>query len=92
MSGRYFIVAKGILSNSWQINTSLNKKFKNLKFYEIKKKSEIKKEKKDLVSKLDTLESEYKGICFKKFSRDLKKYTIQLNLLEIEISSGINLK
>lgn len=86
--GRYFIVAKEykVIADRFE---SLNKKEKNLKFYEIKKKLEIKKEKKDLVSKMEDLETEYNGILALKNKNEFKNTVEEIKSLGSSLISSL---
>ena len=86
--GRYFIVAKEykVIADRFE---SLNKKEKNLKFYEIKKKLEIKKEKKDLVSKMEDLKTEYNGISALKNKNEFKNTVEEIKSLGSSLISSL---
>ena len=86
--GRYFIVAKEykVIADRFE---SLNKKKNNLKFYEIKKKLEIKKEKKDLVSKMEDLKTEYNGILALKNKNEFKNTVEEIKSLGSSLISSL---
>lgn len=88
-SGRYFIVLKEYSKLANEYN-DLNKKVDNLKFYEIEKRVSMNNQRKEIKSKLESLESEYKGIIALKTSSEFKE---MYNLIKSErekIISGIN--
>ena len=88
-SGRYFIVIKEYYKLANQYN-DLSKKIDNLKFYEIVKKSELNNQRKEIKSKLDTLESEYKGIIALKTSPEYEKVYNSIKSDREKIVAGIN--
>lgn len=87
--GRYFIVLKEYSKLANEYN-DLNKKIDNLKFYEIVKKSELNNQRKEIKSKLDTLESEYKGIIALKNSPEYEKVYNSIKSDREKIVTGIN--
>ena len=87
--GRYFIVLKEYSKLANEYN-DLNKKIDNLKFYEIVKKSELNNQRKEIKLKLDTLESEYKGIIALKNSPEYEKVYNSIKSDREKIVAGIN--
>ena len=86
--GRYFIVAKEykVIADRFE---SLNKKEKNLKFYDIEKRINIKKEKHSLISKMEDLKTEYKDILDLKNKDDFKNTCEELKSFGDTIISSL---
>lgn len=82
--GRYFIVTKEYKVTADKFE-KLNKQEKNLKFYNIEKRINIRKEKNILISKMEDLKTEYKGILETKNTENFK------NICEIIKSYGENI-
>ena len=87
--GRYFIVLKEYSKLANEYN-DLNKKFDNLKFYEIEKRVNINNQRKEIKSKLESLESEYKGIIALKSSSEFKEMYNSIKSDREKIVAGIN--
>ena len=86
--GRYFIVAKEykVIADRFE---SLNKQEKNLKFYDIEKRINIKKEKHSLISKMEDLKTEYKDILDLKNKDDFKNTCEELKSFGDTIISSL---
>ena len=86
--GRYFIVAKEykVIADRFE---SLNKQEKNLKFYDIEKRINIKKEKHSLISKMEDLKTEYKDILDFKNKNDFKNTCEELKSFGDTIISSL---
>lgn len=86
--GRYFIVAKEykVIADKFK---SLNTQEKNLKFYDIEKRINIKKEKHRLISKMEDLKTEYNGILDLKNKDDFKNTCEELKSFGDTIISSL---
>ena len=86
--GRYFIVAKEykVIADKFK---SLNIQEKNLKFYDIEKRINIKKEKHRLISKMEDLKTEYNGILDLKNKDDFKNTCEELKSFGDTIISSL---
>lgn len=86
--GRYFIIAKEykVIADRFE---SLNKQEKNLKFYDIEKRINIKKEKHSLISKMEDLKTEYKDILDLKNKDDFKNTCEELKSFGDTIISSL---
>ena len=89
--GRYFIAAKEykIIADKFE---SLNKQEKNLKFYDIEKRISLKKEKYTLISKMEDLKTEYKGILDLKNKDEFKNTFEEIKSLGKGIISSLKEK
>lgn len=86
--GRYFIVAKEykVIADKFE---NLKNQEKNLKFYDIEKRISIKKEKYILISKMEDLKTEYKGILELKNKDEFKNTFEEIKSFGKDIISSL---